>query len=109
MHRMLPPVHGACSGAYGARVRRATLPSVPIQPSSDPPPLSLPLSRQPPPRCSLLSGALPRSRALSPPSPPPPLWQLPPQILAQLFFSMAIAEGLRAQIIFKGDRPAGAP
>ena len=35
--------------------------------------------------------------------------QLPPQILAQLFFSMAIAEGLRAQIIFKGDRPAGAP
>ena len=47
--------------------------------------------------------------ALSHPSPPPPLWQLPPQILAQLFFSMAIAEGLRAQIIFKGDRPAGAP
>ena len=51
----------------------------------------------------------PGERALSPPPPPPPLRQLPPQILAQLFFSMAIAEGLRAQIIFKGDRPAGAP
>ena len=106
MHRMLPAVHGACSGAYGA----PPWPSVPILPSSDPPPLSLPLSRQSPPRCCLLSGALPQSRALSPPPPPPPpLWQLPPYILAQLVFSMAIAEGLRAQIIFKGDRPAGAP
>ena len=39
----------------------------------------------------------------------PPLSQLPPQILAQLFLSMAVAEGLRAQVIFKGDRPPGAP
>ena len=36
-------------------------------------------------------------------------YELPPQILAQLFLSMAVAEGLRAQVIFKGDRPAGAP
>mmetsp|Transcript_13806 Transcript_13806/g.27989 ORF Transcript_13806/g.27989 Transcript_13806/m.27989 type:complete len:210 (+) Transcript_13806:37-666(+) len=34
-------------------------------------------------------------------------YELPPQILAQLLFSMAIAEGLRAQIIFKGDREPG--
>ena len=45
----------------------------------------------------------------TPPFPLPPLSQLPPQILAQLFLSMAVAEGLRAQVIFKGDRPAGAP
>ena len=45
----------------------------------------------------------------TPPFPSPPLSQLPPQILAQLFLSMAVAEGLRAQVIFKGDRPPGAP
>ena len=85
-----------------ARARAPPWPSVPTPPSSDPPPLSLPLSRPAPAACRLVS-------ALSHPlPPPPPLRQLPPQILAQLFFSMAIAEGLRAQIIFKGDRPAGA-
>ena len=104
MHRMLPPVHGACSGAYGAPPCRPCPYSRHRTPH-----LSRYLSLVSPRRVSLLRGAPPRSRALSPPSPPPPLWQLPPQILAQLFFSMAIAEGLRAQIIFKGDRPAGAP
>ncbi len=33
--------------------------------------------------------------------------QLPPAVLYQLLFSIAIAEGLRAQIIFKSDSVAG--
>ena len=36
-----------------------------------------------------------------------PWWQLPPAVLYQLLFSIAIAEGLRAQIIFKSDSVAG--
>jgi len=34
-------------------------------------------------------------------------YQLPPQILAQLLVSMAVAEGLRAQIIYKGQNEPG--
>ena len=34
-------------------------------------------------------------------------YQLPDQIVVQLFVSMAIAEGMRARVIYGQDRPAG--